>query len=221
MCLHGRVHAVTCVWTAAQGQKSIQSTDCLHLCQFHLCNWLTIIHSVHVTTVFLFVGRWCTTTGGSISGNPDHSQNENMFVLKSACRNQIRQRKCSVFVCFRVSLCHSTLCAYTDIEHVHFRRVVPAFGTVFIGTVSVAWIKRAGQLAFDDVASVWALWFQFPLGPRQICAFFVGYMPFPATREKVCLAHLSAHMHLLFWCDLCDWWTCYQCHVYGICVMCT
>ena len=40
--------------------------------------------------------------------------------------------------------------------------------------------------------------------------------------RKVCLAHLSAHMPLLFWCDLCDWWTCYECYyVYGICVLCT
>ena len=83
-----------------------------------------------------------------------------------------------------VSLCHSTLCAYTDVEHVHFRRVVPAFGTVFIGTVSVAWIERAGQLAADDVASVWTLWIQSPLGPRQFGGFFVGYRPFPTAREK-------------------------------------
>ena len=127
-CLHAWVHALTCVCTVAQGQRSIQSTDCLHLCQFHLGNWLTTIHSVPVTTAFLFAGRWCTTTGGSISGNSYHSQNENMSCLKSACSIQIRQRKCSVFVCFRVSLCHSTLCAYTDVEHVHFRRVVPALG---------------------------------------------------------------------------------------------
>ena len=128
MCLHAWVHALTCVWTVAQGQRSIQSTDCLHLCQFHLGNWLTTIHSVPATTAFLFAGRWCTTTGGSISGNSYHSKNKNMSGLKSACSNQIRQRKCSVFVPFRVSLCHSTLCAYTDDEHVHFRRVVPALG---------------------------------------------------------------------------------------------
>ena len=164
----------------------------------------------------------------------------------------------------------------------------------------------AGQLAADDVASVWTLWIQSPLGPRQFGGFFVGYMPFPAAREKnntniyvcmgacvyvyihirmpaclspctcvtvsarmrqlwycpiftvrrityntnmlyakthftikgdiqkiclcvsmaacrkVCLAHLSAHMHLWFWCDLCDWWPCYECYyVYGICVLCT
>ena len=104
--------------------------------------------------------------------------------FKSACSNQIRQRKCSVFVCFRVSLCHSTLGAYTDVEHVHFRRVVPAFGTVFIGTVPVTWIERAGQLTADVVASVWTLWIQSPLGPRQFGGFFVGYRPFPAAREK-------------------------------------
>ena len=184
MCLHAWVHALTCVWTVAQGQRSIQSTDCLHLCQFHLGNWLTTIHSVPVTTTFLFAGRWCTTTGGSISGNSYHSQNENMSGLKSACSNQIRQRKCNVFVSFRVSLWHSTLCAYTDVEHVHFRRVVPAFGTVFIGTVSVAWIKRAGQLAADDIAYGWTLWVQSPLGPRQFVGFFLGYRPFPAAREK-------------------------------------
>ena len=67
MCLHAWVDALTCVWTVAQGQRSIQSTDCLHLCQFHLGNWFTIIHSVPVTTAFLFTGRWCTTTGVSIS----------------------------------------------------------------------------------------------------------------------------------------------------------
>ena len=184
MCLHGWVHALTCVWTVAQGQRSIQSTDCLHLCQFHLCNWLTIIHSVHVTTAFLFVGRLCTTTGESISGNSYHSQNENMSVLKSACSNQIRQRKCSVFVCFRVSLCHSTLCAYTDVEHVHFRRVVPAFWTVFIGTVSVAWIKRTGQSAADDVASVWTSWVQFPLGPRQFTPYLWVIGRFPQPEKK-------------------------------------
>ena len=184
MCLHGWVHALTCVWTVAQGQRSIQSKDCLHLCQFHLGNWLITIHSVPVTTAFLFAGRWYTITGGSISGNSYHSQNESMFGLKSVCSNQIRQHKCSVFVSFRVSLCHSTLCAFSDVEHVHFRRVVPAFGTVFIGTVSVAWIKRAGQLAADDVAYVWTLWVQSPLGPRQFVSFFVGYRPFPAAREK-------------------------------------
>ena len=100
------------------GQRSIQSTDCLHLCQFHLGNWLATIDCVPVTTAFLFAGRWCTATGGSISVNSYHSQNENMSGLKSACSNQIRQRKCSVFVCFRVSLCHNTLCAYTDVEHI-------------------------------------------------------------------------------------------------------
>ena len=142
--------------------------------------------------------------------------------FKSACSDQIRQRKCSVFVCFRVSLCHSTLCAYTDVEHVHFRRVVPAFGTVFIGTVSVAWIERAGQLAADDVASVWTLWIQSPLGPRQFGGFFVGYRPFPTAREKiirifmyVCVRAcvyvymhvsmhvcLSARMRLLWYCPV-------------------
>ena len=201
MCLHAWVHALTCVWTVAQGLRSIQSTDCLHLCQFYLGNWLTPIHSVPVTTAFLFAGRWCTTTGESISGNSYHSQNENMSGLKSACSNQIRQRKYNVYVCFRVSLCHSTLCACTDVEHVHFRRVVPAFRTVFIGTASVAWIKRAGQLAADDVASVWTLWVQSPLGPRQSVGFFVGYRPFPATREKqyeyLCMyACVYVYMHI-------------------------
>ena len=93
----------------------MQSTDCLHLCQFHLGNRLTIIHSVSVTTTFLFVGRWCSTTGESIFGNSYHSQNENMSGLKSAFSNQYRQRKCSIFVSFRLSLCHSTLCVYTDV----------------------------------------------------------------------------------------------------------
>ena len=110
-----------------------------------------------------------------------HSQNENMSGLKSACSNQIRQRKCSVFVCFRVSLCHSTLCAYTDVEHVHFRRVVPAFGTVFIGTVSVAWIKLAGQLAADGVASVWTLWVQIPAGSATI--WVIGRFPQPEKKQ--------------------------------------
>ena len=128
MCLHAWVHALTCVWTVAQGQRSIQSKDCLHLCQFHLGNWLITIHGVPVTTAFLFAGRWYTITGGSISDNSYHSQNESMFGLKSACSDQIRQRKCSVFVSFRVSLCHSTLLAFSDVEHVHFRRVVPVFG---------------------------------------------------------------------------------------------
>ena len=37
-----------------------------------------------------------------------------------------------------------------------------------------------------------------------------------AACRKVCLAHLFAHMHLLFF-DLCDWWTCYGCfYVRGI-----
>ena len=101
-------------------------------------------------------------------------------------------------------LCHSTLCAYTDVEHVHFRRVDPAFGTVFIGTVSVAWIKRVGQLAADDVASVLTLWVQSPLGPRQFVGFFVGYRRFPAATEKktnrniyVCMcACLYVYMHI-------------------------
>ena len=68
MCLHAWVHALTYVWTVAPGQISIQSTDYLHLCQFH---WVTDwpLHSVPVTTTFLFVGRWCSTTGKSISGN--------------------------------------------------------------------------------------------------------------------------------------------------------
>ena len=88
--------------------------------------------------MFYSLGGGAQPHRGSISGNSYHSQNENMSGLKSACSNPIRQRKCSVFVCFRVSLCHCTLCAYTDVEHVHFRRVVPTFGTVFIGTVSVA-----------------------------------------------------------------------------------
>ena len=96
-------------------------------------------------------------------------------------------------------MCHSTLCAYTDVEHVHFRRVVPAFGTVFLGTASVAWIKRAGQLAADDVA--WTLWVQSPLGPRHFVGFFVGYRPFPATREKqyeyLCMyACVYVYMHI-------------------------
>ena len=94
----------------------MQSTDCLHLCQFHLGNWLTTIHSAPVTTAFLFAGRWCSTTGGPISGNSYHSQNENMSGLNSAFSNQNRQRECSVFVCFRVCLCHSTLWTYTDVE---------------------------------------------------------------------------------------------------------
>ena len=104
MCLHAWVHALTCVWTVAQGQISIQSADCLLLCQFHLGNWLTTLHSVPVTTAFLFAGRWCTTTGGSISGNSYHSQNENMSGLKSACSNHIRNANAvylsvSVFPC--------------------------------------------------------------------------------------------------------------------------
>ena len=54
--------------------------------------------AIPVTTAFLFAGRWCTTTGGSISGNSYLSQNENMSGLESACSNPIRQRKCCVFV---------------------------------------------------------------------------------------------------------------------------
>ena len=147
-----------------------------------------------------------------------------MSGLKYACSNPIHQRKCSVFVCFRVSLCHSTLCAYTDVEHVRFRRVVPTFGTVFIGTASVVRIKRAGQLAADNVASVWTLWVQSPLGPRQFVGFFAGYRPFPAAREKnntniyvcmracvyvymhirmlACLSPCTSRMRLLWYCPI-------------------
>ena len=39
-----------------------------------------------------------------------------MSGLNYAFSNQNRQRKCSVFVSFRLSLCHSTLCVYTDVE---------------------------------------------------------------------------------------------------------
>ena len=116
MCLHAWVNALTYVWRVAPWQISMQSTDCLHLCQFHLGNWLTAIHSVPVTTTFLFAGRWRSTTGESISGNSYHSQHENMSGLNYAFSNQNRQRKCSVFVSFRLSLCHSTLCVYTDVE---------------------------------------------------------------------------------------------------------
>ena len=144
------------MWTVAPGQRSMQSTDCLHLCQFHLGNWLATIHSVPVTTTFLFTGRWCSTTGESISANFYCSQNEDMPGLNYAFSDQNRQRKCSVFVSFHISLCHSTLCIpMLRLTHVHSRRVVPAFGTVFIGTVSVAWIEPAGPLAADDNASVW------------------------------------------------------------------
>ena len=45
------------------------------------------------------------------------------------------------------------------------------------------WRKRTCLVA-DDVASVWTLWIQSPLGPRQFAGFFVGYRPFPAAREK-------------------------------------
>ena len=107
------MRVLTYVWTVAPGQRSMQSTDCLHLCQFHLGNWLTAIHSVPVTTTFLFAGRWRSTTGESISGNSYHSQNENMSGFNSAFSNQNRQRKCSVFVSFRLSLCHSALCVCT------------------------------------------------------------------------------------------------------------
>ena len=102
----------------------------------------------------------------------------------------------------------------------------PPFGTVFIGAVSVAWIERAGQFAADDVASVWTLWIQSPLAPRQFGGFFVGYMPCPAAREKtirifmyvcvrVCVhaythacmsvsvhVYLSARMRLVWYCPI-------------------
>ena len=93
-------------------------------------DWPLTIHSVPVTTAFYSLGvvlnHWWINFWQFLS-QPEW---EHVW-FKSACSNQIRQRKCSVFVCFRVSLCHSTLCAYTDVEHVHFRRVVPAFGTVY------------------------------------------------------------------------------------------
>ena len=92
MCLHAWVHALTYVWTVAPGQRSMQSTDRLHLCQFHLGNWLTTIHSVPVTITFLLTGRWCSTTGASISGYSYHSQSENISGLNSAFNNQNRQR---------------------------------------------------------------------------------------------------------------------------------
>ena len=65
------------------------------------------------------------------------------------------------------------------LTHVHFRRVLPAFGTVFIGTVPK-------QLAANDVASVWTLWLQSSLGPRKFVGFFVGYSrsPQPEHRAK-------------------------------------
>ena len=189
------------VWTmVAPWQRSMQSTDCLHLCQFHLGNWLTVIHSVPVTTTFLFAGQWRSTTGESISGNSYHSQNENMSGLNSAFSNQNRQRKCNVFVSFRLSLCHNTLCVYTDVEinTWSFPKGCPPpkVGTVFIGTVSVAWIERAGQLAADDVASVWTLWVQYPLGPRQFVGFFVGYRPFPTAREKTTRIFMYVCVHV-------------------------
>ena len=96
----------------------MQSTDCLHLCQFYLGKWLTTAHSVPITTLhFYSLGRWCSTTDGeSISDNSYYSQNENMSGLNSAFSNQNCQRECSVFVRFRVSLCHSTLCVYTVVN---------------------------------------------------------------------------------------------------------
>ena len=89
----------------------LPATDCLHLCQVHLGNWLTAIHSVPVITTFLFAGVLRSTTGESISGSCYHSQNENMSGLNSAFSNQNRQRKCSVFVAFS-----TTHCVYSDVE---------------------------------------------------------------------------------------------------------
>ena len=97
----------------------------------------------------------------------------------------------SVFPC---AITHCVCIPMLKLTHVHSRRIVPAFGTVFIGTVSVAWIERAGQLAADDVASPWTLWVQSPLVPRQFVGFFVGYRPLSAAREKKKTARLFMYV---------------------------
>ena len=114
--------------------------------------------------------------------------------------------QCSVFVCFCVSPCAIAHCMRIPMLNMFISDgLSPAFRTVFIGTVSVAWIERAGQMAADDVASVWTLWIQSPLGPLQFGGFFVGYKPFPAAREKnknntniyVCMrACVYVYMHI-------------------------
>ena len=80
----------------------------------------------------------------------------------------------SVFPC---AIVHCVCIPVLELTHVHFRRVLPAFGIVFIGIVS-------RQLAADDVASVWTLWVQSPLGPRQFGGSFVGHSRFPQPEQK-------------------------------------
>ena len=102
----------------------------------------------------------------------------------------------SVFPC---AIAHCVCILMFELTHVHSRWVVPAFGTVFIGTISVAWIERTGQSVVDDVASVWTLWVRFPLGPRQFFGFFWGYRPFPTAREKTRIfmrACVYVYMHI-------------------------
>ena len=107
-----------------------------------------------------------------------------MSGLNSAFSDQNRQRKCSVFVSFRLSLCHSTLCVYTDVEinTCSFQKGCP----LPLGLCLLAQSLWRESNVLDN----WQLT-MFPLSelcefnPRWgFVAFFVGYRPFPTAREK-------------------------------------